>query len=278
MLSWNQNPISTSLWPIHTPEDLRLLLWGVVVPCLWAGSKPGWWEVNLLPSFFPTFQAQREQYHIWKLKLLRQVLLFGTQVRILEWVAFPFSMESSQPRDQTQVSHTAGGFFTNWAIGEDILSEVTEISVTSDIQMTPSVWQKVKRNSRHHLYGRKWRGTQEPLDESERGEWKSWLKTQHSKNKDHGIQSHHFMANRWGNNGTCERLYFLGLQDHCRGWLKHEIKRPLLLGRETITNLESILKSRDITLSTKVCVAKAMVFPIVMYGCESWTIKKAENK
>ena len=64
----------------------------------------------------------------------------------------------------------------------------------------------------HHHYGRKWRGTKEPLDESERGEWKSWLKAQHSENQDHGIQSHHFMANRWGNNGNSDRLYFLGLQ------------------------------------------------------------------
>jgi len=72
----------------------------------------------------------------------------------------------------------------------------------------------------HHPYGRKRRGTKEPLDESERKEWKSWLKIQHSKNKDHGIQSHHFMANRWGNNGNSDRLYFLGLQNHCRQWLQ----------------------------------------------------------
>ena len=56
----------------------------------------------------------------------------------------------------------------------------------------------------------------EPLDKSERGEVKKWLKTQHSENKDHGIQSHHFMANRWGNNGNSDRLYFGGLQNHCR--------------------------------------------------------------
>ena len=59
---------------------------------------------------------------------------------------------------------------------------------------------------------------------------------------------------------------------------KHEIKRLLLLGRKAMTNLGSILKSRDITLSTKVCLGKAMVFPVVMYGCESWTIKKAEHQ
>ena len=124
----------------------------------------------------------------------------------------------------------------------------------------------------NQLYGRKQRGTEEPLDESERGEWKSWLITQHSKNKDHGIQSHHFMANRWGNNGNSDRLYFLGLRNCSR-----EIKRCLLLGRKAMTNLVSILKSRDITLLTKVHLVKAMVFPVVMYGCESWTIKKAEH-
>ena len=80
-----------------------------------------------------------------------------------------------------------------------------------------------------------------------------------------------------GNNGNTERLYFLGLQNHCRWWLNHEIKRHLLLGRKAMTNLDSILKSRDITLLTKVHLVKAMVFPVVMYGCESWTIKKAKR-
>ena len=87
-----------------------------------------------------------------------------------------------------------------------------------------------------------------------------------------GIWSYHFMANRWGNNGNSERLYFWGLQNHC----SHEIKRYLLLGRKVMTNLNSILKSRDITLPTNVCVVKAMLFSVVMYGYESWTIKKAE--
>ena len=67
-----------------------------------------------------------------------------------------------------------------------------------------------------------------------------------------------------------------GLQNHCRGDCSHEIKRRLLLGRKVMTNLESILNSRDISLPTKVCLVKAMVFPVVMYGCESWTVKKAE--
>ena len=65
----------------------------------------------------------------------------------------------------------------------------------------------------------KWRGTKEPLDEGKRGEWKAWLKIQHSKNWDHGIQSHHFTVNRWGKHGNSDRLYFLGLQNHCGQWL-----------------------------------------------------------
>ena len=86
------------------------------------------------------------------------------------------------------------------------------------------------------------------------------------------------MANRWGNNGNSDRLYFFGLQNHCRFDCSHGIKRCLLLGRKVMTNLDSILKSKDITLPTKVHLVKAMVFPAVMYGCESWTIKKAESQ
>ena len=85
------------------------------------------------------------------------------------------------------------------------------------------------------------------------------------------------MANRWGNNGNNDRLYFLGLQMTADGDRSHEIKRCLLLGRKAMTNLGSILKSRDITLPTKVCLVKVMVFPVVMNGCESWTVKKAER-
>ena len=82
------------------------------------------------------------------------------------------------------------------------------------------------------------------------------------------------MANRWRNSGNSDRLYFLGLQNHC----SHEIKRYLVLERKTMTNLDSILKSRDITLLTKVCLVKAIIFPVVIYVCESWTIKKAERR
>ena len=80
------------------------------------------------------------------------------------------------------------------------------------------------------------------------------------------------MANRWGNNGNSDRLYFFGLQNHC----SHEIRRHLFLRRKAMTNLDSILKSGDITLSTMVCLVEAMVFSVVLYGYESWTIKKGE--
>ena len=74
------------------------------------------------------------------------------------------------------------------------------------------------------------------------------------------------------------RDVILGLQNHCRCDCSHEIKRCLVLGRKVMTNLDSIFKSRDITLPTKVCLVKAMVFPVVVYGCESWTIKKLKVK
>ena len=161
-----------------------------------------------------------------------------------------------------------------------------EISITLDMQMTSPLWQKVKRT--------KW-----PLDESEIREWKNWFKTQHSENEDHGIWSHHFMGNRWGNSGNNGWLYFAAakslqscptlcdpidgsppgspvpgiLQARTLEWVaisfsnawklggskitadgdcSHEIKRCLLLGRKVMTNINSILKSRDITLPTKI--------------------------
>ena len=87
------------------------------------------------------------------------------------------------------------------------------------------------------------------------------------------------MANRWGKNGNSDRTLFLGgskisADSDC----SHEIRRHLLLGRKAMTKLDSIFKSRDITLPTKVCLVKAMVFQVVMYGCESWTMMKAERE
>ena len=101
---------------------------------------------------------------------------------------------------------------------------------------------------------------------------------QHSENEDHGIWSHHFMGNRWGNSGNSVRLYFLGSKITAVGVCSHEIKRCLLLGRKVMTNLDSILKSRDISLLTKVYLVKPMVFPVVMYGWDGWTVKKAEHR
>ena len=77
---------------------------------------------------------------------------------------------------------------------------------------------------------------------------------------------------------TVADFIFLGSKITADGDCSHEIKRHLLLGRKAVTNVDNILKSRDITLPTKVCLVQAMVFPVVMYGCESWTIKKAERR
>ena len=86
------------------------------------------------------------------------------------------------------------------------------------------------------------------------------------------------MANRWGNNENSDRLDFLGSKITVNGDCSHEVKRHSLLGRKAMTNLESILKTRIITFPTKVCLVKALVFPVVIYGCESWTIKKTEHR
>ena len=86
------------------------------------------------------------------------------------------------------------------------------------------------------------------------------------------------MTNKWGNNGNIERLYFWGSRITADGDYSHETKRHFLLERNAMTNLDSILKSRDMTLPTKVCLVKAMVFPVIMYRCESWSIKKSEHR
>ena len=96
------------------------------------------------------------------------------------------------------------------------------------------------------------------------------------KNQDHAIQSHHFMANRRGKVEALTDFIFLVSKITADSDCSHEIKICILLGQKAITNINSILKSRDITLSTKVHIVKAMVFPVIMCRCESWTIKKAE--
>ena len=139
-----------------------------------------------------------------------------------------------------------------------------------------SKYQKPQICRWHHPYGRKWRGTEEPLDENESGEWKLHLKV--------NIQKTKIMASgpiiSWQIVGeTMEKVtdfIFLGSKITADGDCSHEIKRRLFLWRKAMINLDSILKSKDITLRTKVHLLKAMVFPVVMYGCESWTIKKTE--
>ena len=129
----------------------------------------------------------------------------------------------------------------------------------------------------HHPYGRKQR-TKVPLDEGEGGEWKSWFKNSTFKKK---IMASGLITS-WQIDGqsmeTVTDFIFLGSKITADGDCRHEIKRRLSLGRKATTNLVSMLKSRGITLPTQVCLVKAMVFPVVMYGCESWTIKKAEHQ
>ena len=128
-----------------------------------------------------------------------------------------------------------------------------ETSITSDMQMTPPLWQKVKRKSE-----------------------KVFLKL--------NIQKTKIMASgpiiSWEVDGetveTVSDFILGGSKVTADGDCSHEIKRRLLLGRKVMTNVDSIFKSRDITLPTKVRLVKAMVFPVVMYGCETWTVKKAE--
>ena len=85
------------------------------------------------------------------------------------------------------------------------------------------------------------------------------------------------MANRWGNSEAVTDFIFLGSKITEDGDCSHEIKRHLLLGKKVMINIDSILKSSDVALPTKVHLVKAMVFPVDMYGCESWTIKKAKH-
>ena len=113
-------------------------------------------------------------------------------------------------------------------------------------------------------------------DESERREWKSWLKSQHSKNKDHGIQCHHFMANRWGNNGNSIEFILGGSKITVDGDCSHEFNKTLAPWKKSYGIPKQHIKKQRHYFPTKVRLVKAMVFPAVMYGCESWTIKKAE--
>ena len=107
---------------------------------------------------------------------------------------------------------------------------------------------------------------------------KGGLKLNIQKKTDHVIWSPNFTASRWEKSESNNRFFFLGSEITMDVDFSYEIKRHLLLGRKAKTNLDSIFKSRDFTLPTKVHLVKAMIFPAVMYGCESWTTKKAEHQ
>ena len=120
------------------------------------------------------------------------------------------------------------------------------------------------------------RGTAESLDETERTGWKSWFQTQPLKNEDYGSGQIISWQTAEETVETVRDFNFWGSKITADGDYSHESERRLLLGRKAMTNLGSILKTTNITLLTKVHLVKAMVFPVVMYGCESWTMKTAE--
>ena len=129
-----------------------------------------------------------------------------------------------------------------------------------------------------HTHGKKWRRTKDAPYESERGEWKSCLTLNFQKTK---IMASSPITSWWMDGETVEIVtdfIFLGSKITVDGDCICGIKRRLLLGRKAMTNLDSILRSRDTTLPIKVCLVKAMIYPVVMYQCESWTIKKAEYR
>ena len=124
--------------------------------------------------------------------------------------------------------------------------------------------------------GRKWRGTKDCLDEGERREWKSWLKLNMENTKILASSPITSWQIEKETMKTVTDFIFLGSKITADSDCSHAIKTCLLLGKKGTTNLDSILKRKDITLLTKVHTGKAMIFPVVTYGCESWTIKKAE--
>ena len=151
---------------------------------------------------------------------------------------------------------------TGWSIAG--IKIARKISINSDMQKI-------------HPYGRKWRETKEPLNKSERWEWKSWLKTQHWKKQRSQYPVLSLHGKLMGKTmETVKDSSFLGSKITADGGCSHEIKRCFLLGSKAVTNLDSILKSRTITLMTKAHKVKTMVLLVVMYRCDSWALKKVE--
>ena len=141
-------------------------------------------------------------------------------------------------------------------------------------------WEKYQKSQIyrwHHLHGRKQRGTKEPLDEGEKGEWKSSLKTQHSKNYDHGIWSHHFIANRRRNSGSSDGLFSYTPKSLQTVTAPMKL-RHLLFGRKVYNQPRQHIKKWKHHFANKGPSSQAMLSPVVMYWWESWTIKKAERR
>ena len=227
------------------------------------------------------------QYHIFfPFPTVHGVL----KARILKWFAIPLSRGPRFVRTLHQDLFVLGGptqhgsvslswtrlwfMWSVWLVFCDCgFHSVCPLMEKDERLMEASWWEKW-----HHPYSRKGRRTKQPLDESERIKWKSWLKTQYSKNKI--MESGPITS--WEIDGeTMESVtdFILGgSKITADGNCSHEIKRRLLLGRKAMASLNSILKSRDLTLLTKVHSVKAIVFPVVMYGCQSWIIKKAEHQ
>ena len=131
---------------------------------------------------------------------------------------------------------------------------------------------------RYNSSGRKWTGTEDPLDEGWEETKQASLKLNNQKTKTMASRLITSWQMEGGKSRSSVGFYFISLQNHCRQGLSHQIKRCLLLRRKAMTNLDNILKSRDITLPIKVHTAKAMVFAAVKYRHENWTIKKAEHQ
>ena len=188
------------------------------------------------------------------------------QARILEWVAISFSRGSSRPRDRTQVSYIIGRCFTIWATGKPHFSKCSIYSILSfytvhefsqqvysgGLPFSPPVDVLLELSTMTCLG---W-------------PYIAWLIASLS----YAAPSPQQGSDLWRD------FLFLGSKITVDGDCNYEIRRWLLFGRKAMTNLDSVLKSRDITLSTKVCMVKTMVFPEVIYGCKSWTVKKAERQ
>ena len=208
---------------------------------------------------------------------------------MLEWVVFSFSRGSFPPRDQTQVSRIAGGFFTSWATRETPCAYLTYMQSTSwkntgldEAQAGINISERNINNLRYAddtiLIAEREEELKSLLLKVKEESEKVGLKLSIQKTK---IMASSPITSRRIDGGTMETVtdfIILGSKITADGDCSHEIKNHLLLGRKVMTNLDSVLKRRDIILPTKVRLGKALVFPVVMYGCESWTKKKAERQ